>query len=73
MLADFVFTLHVAVVLFNAGGLLAILIGAPLDWSWIRNRRLRVTHVTLMSFVTVETLLGLSCPLTVLEDWLRGA
>ncbi len=72
MLADLIFILHAAVVLFNAGGLLLILIGAPLNWSLIRNRKFRITHVALISFVTVETILGVSCPLTVLEDWLRG-
>ena len=72
LIADFILTLHLLVVAFNAGGLLAILIGAPLGWSWIRDRRFRVTHVALMSFVTVEAMLGVSCPLTVLEDWLRG-
>ena len=72
MLADLAFMLHVMVVVFNVGGLLTILIGAPLGWSWVRNRRFRIAHAAFMSFVTVETVLGLSCPLTVLEDWLRG-
>ena len=73
LIADFILTLHVMVVVFNFGGLLAILIGAPLGWSWIRNRRFRIAHVAMMGFVTVEAVLGVSCPLTVLEDWLRGA
>ena len=72
LIADFVLMLHVMVVVFNVGGLLAILIGAALGWSWVRNRLFRITHVAMMSFVTVETILGASCPLTVLEDWLRG-
>ena len=72
MLADLIFILHAAVVLFNAGGLLLILIGAPLNWSWIRNRKFRITHVAMMTFVSLEAILGVSCPLTVLEDWLRG-
>ncbi len=60
------------VVVFNIGGLLAIVFGAPLRWSWVRNRRFRITHVAMMCFVSLEALLGVSCPLTVLEDWLRG-
>ena len=72
LLADFILMIHVMVVVFNVGGLLAILIGAPLRWSWVRNRRFRITHVAMMSFVSLEAILGVSCPLTVLEDWLRG-
>jgi len=72
LIADLILMLHVMVVVFNVGGLLAILIGAPLGWSWVRNRGFRITHVAMMSFVTLEAVLGVSCPLTVLEDWLRG-
>ena len=72
MLADLVFLLHAAVVLFNAGGLLLILTGGPLGWSWVRHRAFRIAHISLMGFVTTEAVLGMACPLTVLEDWLRG-
>ncbi len=72
MLADFVFLLHAAVVLFNAGGLLLILTGGPLGWSWVLHRAFRIAHISLMGFVTAEAVLGMACPLTVLEDWLRG-
>ena len=72
MLADFVFLLHAGVVLFNAGGLLLILSGGPLGWRWVRHRGFRLAHVALMGFVTAEAVLGMTCPLTVLEDWLRG-
>ena len=72
MLADFVFLLHAGVVLFNAGGLLLILTGGPLGWRWVRHRGFRLAHVALMGLVTVEALFGMTCPLTLLEDWLRG-
>ena len=72
MLADFVFLLHAAVVLFNAGGLVLILTGGPLGWSWVRHRGFRIAHISLMGFVTAETIFGMACPLTVLEDALRG-
>ena len=73
MLADLVVLLHAGVVLFNAGGLLMIVMGGPSGWAWVRHRGFRIAHVALMGFVTVETLLGATCPLTALEDWLRGA
>ena len=72
MLADLVFLLHAGVVLFNAGGLLMIAIGGPAGWAWVRHRGFRFAHLWLMGFVTGEAILGMSCPLTVLEDWLRG-
>ncbi|MCY7388060.1 MAG: DUF2784 domain-containing protein [Burkholderiales bacterium] len=72
MLADLVFMLHAGVVLFNVGGLLLIVLGGVAGWTWIRHRAFRIAHVALMAFVTVEAILGMTCPLTLLEDWLRG-
>jgi polyferredoxin len=71
-IADFVLALHALVVIFNVGGLLVVLIGGPLGWRWVRRRGFRIAHVALMTFVTAEAMLGMTCPLTVLEDWLRG-
>ena len=72
LIADFVLSLHALVVLFNVGGLMMIVIGGPLRWTWVRQRGWRIAHVWLMGFVTIEALFGMTCPLTVLEDWLRG-
>ena len=72
MLADLVFALHAGVVLFNIGGLLLIVIGGLIGWAWIRQRGFRIAHVALMALVTLEAIFGLTCPLTLLEDALRG-
>lgn len=72
MLADLIFLLHAAVVLFNVGGLLLIAIGGALGWLWVRHRGFRIAQMALMGFVTVEAIFGVTCPLTLLEDWLRG-
>lgn len=72
LIADFVLSLHALVVLFNVGGLMMIVIGGPLGWAWVRQRGWRIAHVWLMGFVTIEALFGMTCPLTMLEDWLRG-
>ena len=72
MLADLVFALHAGVVLFNVGGLLLIVIGGLIGWAWIRQRGFRIAHVALMALVTLEAIFGLTCPLTLLEDALRG-
>jgi Protein of Unknown function (DUF2784) len=71
-LADVVLVLHVLFVLFVAGGFVLIVAGAR-RWSWVRNRTFRALHLAAMTFVAVETLLGITCPLTRWEDLLRGA
>ncbi|QHB56873.1 DUF2784 family protein (plasmid) [Ralstonia solanacearum] len=70
-LADTVLVLHALVVLFIVGGLIAILAGAALKHDWVRNRAFRLTHLAAIGVVATLALLGLPCPLTVLEDWLR--
>ena len=72
MLADLVFALHAGVVLFNVSGLLLIVIGGLVGWAWIRQRGFRIAHLALMALVTLEAIFGLTCPLTLLEDALRG-
>ncbi len=73
MLADAVLALHVLVVLFNVGGMIAIIAGGVRRWEWIRHRGFRVVHLALVAFVTLEAVLGITCPLTALEDSLRGS
>ncbi|WP_197338785.1 DUF2784 domain-containing protein [Ralstonia solanacearum] len=70
-LADTVLVLHALVVLFIVGGLIAIVAGAALKHDWVRNRAFRLTHLAAIGVVATLALLGVPCPLTVLEDWLR--
>ena len=72
MLADLILILHANIVFFNIGGLFAIWLGAWREWRWVRNRTFRILHLTLILFITAEAILGFTCPLTLLEDWLRG-
>ena len=39
---------------------------------WIKNFKLRLFHFGLMFLVTFETLVGITCPLTSIENYLRG-
>lgn len=70
-LADAVLLLHLGVVMFVVGGLLAVPIGARRGWAWVRNGRFRLLHLAAIGFVVVQAWLGRLCPLTVLESWLR--
>jgi len=72
-LADVVLIVHGLYVGFVLFGLLAILIGKLSKWNWIRNVWFRYVHLTMILIVTVEALLGIVCPLTTLENYLRGA
>ena len=71
LLADTVLVVHALLVLFIVGGLAAIWIGAGFGWSWVRLRYFRVIHLCAIGVVAALPLLGIACPLTVLENWLR--
>jgi hypothetical protein len=71
LLADAVLLVHFGVVLFIIGGLAAIVLGGVRHWSWTRNRWFRWLHLGAIGLVVLQAWLGLLCPLTVLEAWLR--
>lgn len=70
-LADAVLTLHVGVVLFIVAGLAAVFAGALRGWRWVRNWPFRLLHLGAIAYVAGQSWLGVSCPLTLLESWLR--
>lgn len=70
-LAELVLLLHFAYVVFVVGGLPLIWLGNALGWRWVRNWWFRVLHLAAIAFVAVEAVVGVMCPLTVLEDVLR--
>ena len=72
LIADIVLFFHFCIVVFITFGFGLIPIGYNFNWIWIKNKKLRLLHFGMMIFVTFETILGLSCPLTVLENNLRG-
>jgi Protein of Unknown function (DUF2784) len=72
MLADVVVAFHLLIVLFILLGVPLVYLGAALHWPWVRSRRWRMLHLGAILFVAAESLLGITCPLTVWEDMLRG-
>ena len=72
LIADIVLTFHFCVVIFITFGFFLIPIGYKFGWVWIENLKLRIFHCGMMMFVTFETLLGITCPLTSIENNLRG-
>ena len=72
MAAELVMIAHFLLAAFITAGFVAIPIGYKFGWSLAQNRRLRICHALVMGFITAETIVGLACPLTILELSLRG-
>lgn len=72
LLADIVLATHVAVVLFVVVGLGLVIAGNLLGWSWVNNLWFRIAHLGTILVVVGEAWLGIVCPLTTLEMWLRA-
>ena len=80
LLAHAVLLLHVAVATFVVGGLIVVVVGNAGPWRNRRNlRRLRwvnalwfrLAHLLAIAVIVAEAWLGVVCPLTTLEMWLR--
>lgn len=72
LFADGIAVLHGAIVAYIAGGFLFILLGLWRKWSAARNFVFRYTHLWFCFVVMIFECANLHCPLTDLEDWLRG-
>lgn len=71
-LADLVLATHAVVVAFVVGGLALILIGNLRRWNWVNRLWFRLLHLAAIAIVVAEAWIGLTCPLTTLEMWLRA-
>lgn len=71
LLANAVLAVHAAFAGLVVGGLVGIIVGGLCHWQWIRNRRFRFLHLLGIGVVVCQTWLGIVCPLTTLEMWLR--
>jgi hypothetical protein len=70
-LADLILYLHISFVAFVVSGLVLVLVGNFAGWGWIKNGWFRVTHLAAIGIVVLQAWLGMICPLTSLEMWLR--
>ncbi len=73
-LADAVLVLHTGIVVFVVLGLMLVVAGnlARPRWPWVNRPWFRALHALAIAVVVAEAWLGLSCPLTTLEWWLRA-
>ncbi len=72
-LADVIAAIHLGYVVFVILGFILIVLGIIFKWKWIRNLWFRIMHLAAIVGVALEALLGVNCPLTVLEFKLRYA
>jgi polyferredoxin len=70
-LADVVLCVHVAIVLFVVGGLVLLVAGNLRGWRFVNDWWFRLAHLAAIAVVVAQVWLGLVCPLTTLETWLR--
>lgn len=73
LLAEAVLAAHLAIILFNLFGLIAVPLGAARGWRFVRVAWWRVLHVVLLAAVAAQALAGRACLLTVWESVLVGA
>jgi hypothetical protein len=70
-LANIVLASHIGIVAFVVLGLVLIIVGNLLHWSWVNRPWFRISHLAAIGIVVAESWLGITCPLTTLEMWLR--
>lgn len=72
-LADVIAIIHLGYVVFVILGFILIVLGIIFKWKWIRNLWFRIAHLLAIVGVALEALMGINCPLTILEFRLRYA
>lgn len=72
LLANTVLVIHVTLVVFVIAGLVLVVAGNLLRWHWVNNLWFRLAHLGAILTVVAEAWLGITCPLTTLEMWLRA-
>jgi polyferredoxin len=71
ILADLVLAVHTGVVVFVVGGLVLVLVGNWRGWRFVNDWWFRLAHLAAIAVVVAQAWLGIVCPLTTLESWLR--
>jgi hypothetical protein len=71
ILADIIKFIHFLYIIFVVGGQIVIVVGLFRKWPFVRNLVFRLTHLIAILIVSFQEIVGLPCPLTVLEDYLN--
>jgi len=73
LIADLILYIHALFVVFVVIGFVLIIVGLFCRWAWVRRFWFRLVHLASIAVVTVQTLCGRYCPLTIWENRLRRA
>jgi polyferredoxin len=71
-LADLVLATHFGLVVFVVGALPLIVVGNVRGWVFVNGWWFRLAHLAAIGIVAAQAWLGIVCPLTTLESWLRA-
>lgn len=69
--ADLVLFVHFVIAAYIVGGFLFLALGQLAGWHWTRRPGFRYSHLAAIAIVAFIAVLGLPCPLTIVEDTLR--
>ena len=72
LVADLILIIHFLIVFFIISLFGLVPYGYSKKWNWVSSKKIRYTHLFLITLVTIESLFGIICPLTILENNLRG-
>jgi len=71
LLARVLLAFHIVFVAFAVFGLVFIVTGLLMHWSWVRNPAFRLIHLVAIGFVVLRSWCGTSCFMTTAEIRLR--
>ena len=71
LISDVVLVFHFIIIIFISTGFFIVPIGYKMKWVWLSNLKLRSIHLGLICFITFETMIGMTCPLTLIENVLN--
>ena len=72
MLAGSILAVHLAIILFNLFGLVAVPLGAWRGWRWVHRPVWRMLHLASLAVVALQALLGRACFLTLWQAAAEG-
>jgi Protein of Unknown function (DUF2784) len=73
ILAEAILAAHLAIILFNLFGLIAVPLGAVWRWQFVRVRWWRLLHLVSLAAVAAQAVFGHACILTIWQAALTGA
>ena len=68
VISDAVLVFHFIIIIFISTGFFLVPIGYKMKWLWLSNLKLRSLHLGLICFVSIEAIIGMTCPLTIIEN-----